>query len=250
MDNFCKICNKKYKTYDSLYHHNKKFHNDSNHKCIYCKKEYVTKQSLMRHLSICDNNKTILCDNNKTSLCDNNKTSLCTNNIKGHNNTINNNINNTTNITNNNYIIQLGYENLSLFLSKNEKLKLLNMKHLCIEEIIKYIHFNDNFPLFKNIAITNMQNDIGYKYSDNDKKFITVKKDDLLYSILDERLGDITFFLGELDEYLNPEIRQYMTTFTDNMIDNKDNMFENKKKEIKLLIYNNRDKVNKNINYN
>ena len=56
------------------------------------------------------------------------------------------------------------------------------------------MHFNDDLPQFKNILITNMQNNIGYIYDQVKQQFITVNKDDLLEKIIDMRMIDIEDF--------------------------------------------------------
>ena len=65
--------------------------------------------------------------------------------------------------------------------------------------LVEYAHFNDKYPQFKNILITNTQNKLAYKYDIRTKQFIAVDKDDLLEDIVDERMCDINSFYEELD---------------------------------------------------
>jgi len=58
MDFNCKSCNKKYGSYQSLWNHNKKFHNNQNindhqYNCENCNKNLSSRQSKWRHLKIC-----------------------------------------------------------------------------------------------------------------------------------------------------------------------------------------------------
>lgn len=67
MENFCKICNKKYSSYQSLWIHNKKYHNgnkeqnehkntpeqNKNYECEYCNNFFSFYQSKWRHEKIC-----------------------------------------------------------------------------------------------------------------------------------------------------------------------------------------------------
>lgn len=80
MEYKCNICNKKYKSYKSLWNHNKKFHTDttmtascqvntlvmeSKHNvtdcvkdvliCKYCKKKFTARQNRWSHEKICKN---------------------------------------------------------------------------------------------------------------------------------------------------------------------------------------------------
>ena len=116
-------------------------------------------------------------------------------NING--NITNNTINNTINI------ISLGNENLTETLNESDKKYILDRRYTCLNDMIKYIHFNDKFPQYKNILITNMQNNIAYKYDDKENKFMAVDKDDLLESVIDCRMEDITDFYEELEEKLD-----------------------------------------------
>ncbi len=66
----------------------------------------------------------------------------------------------------NNYIIQLGREKLSDVFSKKEKIAVLKKGYNCLPYLVEYTHFNDKYPQFKNILITNTQNNIGYRYNE------------------------------------------------------------------------------------
>jgi transcriptional regulator NrdR family protein len=82
---------------------------------------------------------------------------------------INGNVNNGTinNITNNFNIIQLGEENLSEILSKKEQIMILNKKHQSLNHMIEYVHFNNKYSQFRNIAITNMKDGLAHMYDKN-----------------------------------------------------------------------------------
>ena len=89
-------------------------------------------------------------------------------------------------------------------------------------------------------------NNIGYIYSDKEKQFITITKDELLFKLINLRMSDIFGFyethLDKLSEYQNKTIQ----TFMDKMECNK--IFSDKRtKEIKLFIYNNRDRITNEI---
>jgi len=79
--------------------------------------------------------------------------------IYNNSNVNNGTINNTNTTINNVVVYQLGYEDLSV-LSKKEKISILNYGYKSLDHLIEHIHFNDNYPQFKNVAITNINNDL------------------------------------------------------------------------------------------
>lgn len=157
---------------------------------------------------------------------------------------INKQLNNCNNniITNNYNIIQLGKEELSQIFSNKEKLDVLNKGFESLDFLVSYTHFNDKYPQFKNILITNTQNDLAYKYNEATLQFDAVKKDELLEEIVSERMYNINEFLDEFNKCLSSKTKGIIASFINNM-KNK-NYEEWKKKNIKLIIYNNRNKVN------
>jgi hypothetical protein len=165
----------------------------------------------------------------------------------GDNSTINenNNINNGTinNITYN--IIGLGHENLTEVFSKKEKMNILKYRYCSLSHLVEYAHFNDKYPQFKNILITNTQNDLAYKYDTKKKQFIAINKDELLDDIVDERMCDINSFYEELEEELDEKTKEILDKVKEK-IENDPAYKEIKKKDIKLIIYNNRKKIDKN----
>jgi len=163
--------------------------------------------------------------------------------LNGDNNTINEN-NITNNTINNTFIIALGHENLPEIFSKKEKIKVLKNRFNSLPFLVEYTHFNNKYPQFKNILITNTQNNLAYKYDNKKKQFIAVDKNELLEDIVDERMCDINSFYEELETDLDDKTREILEKAKDK-IDNDPEFRELKKKDIKLIIYNNRSKVSK-----
>ena len=161
--------------------------------------------------------------------------------LNGDNNIINENngtINNTYNI------IALGHENLTDIFTKKEKINVLKNKLYSLPYLVEYTHFNDKYPQFKNILITNTQNNIAYKYDNKKNKFIAIDKNELLEDLVNERMFDINTFYDELETELDEKTKSIIDKVKDK-IENDPEFREMKKKYIKLIIYNNRDKVNK-----
>ncbi len=158
------------------------------------------------------------------------------------NNQLNNNhINNGT--VNNINIVQLGNENLEDILSSKEKLKILNKKGNSLKELVELVHISDKYTQFKNVYITNLQNTIGYKFDSKNNQFIAVNKSDLLDDIIDCRMCDIQTFYNELGTNFDEETKKIIQRFLDRMNDDDDKLKGLKKEEIKLLLYNSREKI-------
>ena len=104
--------------------------------------------------------------------------------LNGDHNIVNEN-NTTNNITYN--IIGFGHENLTDVFSKKEKMNILKYRFNSLPQLVEYAHFNDKYPQFKNILITNTQNKLAYRYDLKKKQFIAVNKDELLEDIVDSR---------------------------------------------------------------
>jgi hypothetical protein len=148
------------------------------------------------------------------------------------------NINNGTinNITYN--IVQLGEENLSDVLSKKEQIKILNQKHQSLNYMTEYIHFNKKFPQFRNITITNLKDNLAHTYDKNKNKFIVLKKDELLNTVIEMRMLDIEDFYNNHQDDLDFRTKTNIKKFINKMA-NDDKYYDYKKSDIKLMLYNN-----------
>ncbi len=232
------------------------------YECTYCFKMFSRKDNMMRHYKTCKNKsstdlklreenillqKQIIKITDKMNDLKKQLLHYMNKNCKVHPKTlvkINKQLNNCNNniITNNYNIIQLGKEELSQIFSNKEKLDVLNKGFESLDFLVSYTHFNDKYPQFKNILITNTQNDLAYKYNEATLQFDAVKKDELLEEIVSERMYNINEFLDEFNKCLSSKTKGIIASFINNM-KNK-NYEEWKKKNIKLIIYNNRNKVN------
>ena len=281
---FCNICNKKYKSYQSLWNHNKRFHSHGSEKhpkapgmlrnapyapkfsennetvnekitCEFCKKEFSKKSNLNRHINLnrCKVKNDIL-EKEKLVMKEEFKKELekvkhdmriemmdiIKKSCKMHPKTlqkINNQLNNC-NIIN---IVQLGKEDVVGTLSSKDKLNILNNKYLSFNKLIEHVHFNDKYPQFKNIAITNLKDDYAYKFNDKENKFIACKKEEVIDELMDYRTIDLEEILNEnIDKINNFDVKKIKDLIV--KLYDKSELYENNKKDIKLMIYNKCDK--------
>jgi len=171
---------------------------------------------------------------------------------------INNQLNNTNNgfinngnIINNTYVKfgELEYEKV---LNNNQVKQILNKQYQCLEESIKKIHFNENFPEYNNVFITNMKDDIAYVF--NGQQFISVRKNEMLNELIDTHVKEINLSLEKNKNNLNDKYVTRLEKFLD-MLNDDDTKFTDEDNQrtynsykaykinsIKLLIYNESDK--------
>ena len=276
LNNYCNICNKKYKSKQSLCNHNKRFHSNDNQKvnisdekviqkvniekpfkCDFCEKCYKFKQSKYRHQKKCSQTKPEYSDlenmynklksdllnlmNTKCKIHPKKLQRLCRENNISIDQSINtNNIDQSVNktVNNNQIIIQLGNENISSVLPKKEKLNILKSGYMALNELIEQVHFNDKYPQFKNIAITNINNEYAYKYDEKKEKMILCKKNELLSQIMECRIFDIEEFYFEFENKLSEKKKNIITNLINQIIKEEGDMYEKRKDEIKILIFN------------
>jgi hypothetical protein len=299
----CNLCNKDYKSYQSLWNHNKKFHtiihndvketskeiklpsnnvnklSNENLTCINCNRKFNNRQAKWAHFKKCNTLKKNIIEQENELLKEQLKKKdietneiikqkdkdmdifkkqildLINKNCKIHPktltkinkqlNTTNNILNDNKVINNNNIIIQFGREKLYEVFSKKEQIDVLNHGYLCLENLIEKAHFNSKYPQFKNILITNLQNNLAYKYNATTSNFDVVTKKELLEDIISERMYDIEEFFNNYKDDITPKIQTVIEAFI-NKMDN-DNYSDNKKQNIKIILYNNREKVKRDM---
>jgi len=223
-------------------------HNINN--CKYCKKLFANRHSRWRHEKTCKNNtqNNILEENNNLKELTNTfkkeildlKTQITEilntqakihpktlqkinkqliNNTNGNNNTINNGT-----VINNTYV-KFGSISHSKLLSEKTILNILSKPYQCIEESIKNIHFNKNLPEYNNIYITNMKDDIVYIF--DGKKFISVKKNEVIEDLIDNHKEQIKDSFEEYKSKLREFIAKRLQSFL-YLINNEDESIKEK----------------------
>ena len=280
----CNICNKNYKSKNSLGNHNRKFHPEKPQKntvspqkstsspqnntklhnieklvCVYCSKKFSRIDSLNRHYKTCKKKVNIEMENlelkkqneelkltfeKEINELKNQIKDLMNKNCKIHYKTlqkINNqqNIQNQNNIQNNINIIGFNKENLIELFTEKEKLKILGKKFNSLNYLIEYTHFNNNYPQLKNIKITNLKDNVAYKYDNCKNKFIATTKDELINDLVISRMADIDEFQTEVFDKLSDKEQSIIKKMLDDFYNDEEKYSDMKKDEIKFIIYNN-----------
>ena len=279
MEYKCLQCKKNYASYKSLWNHNDKFHKMDisiklvNHvtnvsqklvknefKCKFCVNTYKHCSSKSKHEKICKLKKDETKTDDKIKELENKNNimeaeieklkDLLQKSLKIHPKTltkINKQLNNNNNgIINNNIYVQLGRENLSDILSSKEKIGILNRQAMGLNDLIELVHASGKYKQFMNVCITNLQNTIAYKFDEKANSFIAVNKNELLNDLVDSRVYDIEKFFEEYQTKFEPKKVEQIKKFIERMSNEEDSLKCIKKEEIKLILYNNLEKIKSN----
>lgn len=181
---------------------------------------------------------------------------------KNSNNTVNsNNINtmNSNNTINNTYqICSVGNEELMNVLTYEQKKQIMNSRLCSLEKIVEITHCGD-MNQYKNIIITNLKDNYAYKYDDAKGYFVTTPKNILLDDVITHRITDIEAIYDELDSAnkIDTKTKKIIQDFLDKIGNQETPYFDNETKyenyrsykinSIKILLYNNQDKITKDI---
>ncbi len=229
MEYRCDICDKKYSSYQSLWIHNKKFHNNVNNGCCtlsgtsavlcggfcgsssgvneknnkkklckFCNKMFNDRSNKYKHEKICKN-KNIILNNNKPIIEPKNKLLAITKQVN-NGNTNNGTINNIT-------INQFGTEKIDT-LSPNDVVKLidngLNMPVSCVQ----LLNFNKHLPQNHSFCTTTLEGKHFTKINHETQKPEKINKIDFINQVLDNslRLIQNIALLIELDDTFRDNI--------------------------------------------
>ena len=171
-------------------------------------------------------------------------------------NTTNNTQNNTININFPN-ILRIGKENVVESLTLGEKKYILDSKWMSIDKMVEIVHCR-NHNTFKNIVITNLKDKFAYKYDETKGYFITGNKTDFLDDVMTFRMIDLETIYDELSttNKIDSRTKKLIKEFLDKMENEEPfsygdveypNYKSYKMDNIKILLYNNRDRVTKDI---
>jgi hypothetical protein len=181
------------------------------------------------------------------------------NRIKNSNINSNNTINNINNVQNNFQLVGFGKEEITEVLTNNEKKLIMNSKYGCLEKLIEIVHCG-KYSQFKNVILTNMKDNYMYKYDDTKGCFVLGTKSEIMNSLVDGKLFDLDVIYNDLLEKnkIDERTKNCIEDFV-NRIHNNDEKFTDiegklhedykhyKISEIKLLLFNNQDKITNDI---
>jgi hypothetical protein len=158
-----------------------------------------------------------------------------TTNIKTVENLQQNNIGKQINNINNINLIAFGKENLAELDDEHCK-RILNKAFKSIPTFVEYLHFDKNKPQNHNIYISNIRNNYVIVYDGADWKL--KERDAILQQIVDEK-GE--YLSGKFDQ-LSPELDEHTVRKFNRFLEQRDDLdvIQIIKKDLKLLMYNNR----------
>ena len=232
-----------------------------NFKCIHCNKVLSYKQSYYKHLQICKEKKKeeeakdsmdelvkILNNQMKEQKKELDKRDK---QIKEQNKQIEelikkagiNNSNITQNIQNN--IKLLAYKDTDISTITNKDIRsCMNHNNMCVPHLIKMIHLDPKKPENHNVYISNLKN--GYIMVYNDDKWDTLNREEIIEDMINnkecliqDRVED-WFENGKNYPIIMKKFERYLEKKEKNIVLNKI------KEEIKLMLFNNRNMINKN----
>ena len=236
----CKYCNRKYKHRSSRSRHEKTCKKKTKDKSSIKNKYEEEIQNLKLQVQKLMNEKckmhykTLNKINNNLKI--NNGNQINKNNCIEH---INNIHHNKINVN----IIELGRENLFDVLTEKERLYILKHRYGSIEKLIQHVHFNDKYPQFHNIIVTNINNNIAYMYDKNSNQFQAVEKSKLLERILDSRSNDVESFYEVDQAKLIDRDRHALEQLLDDINKDDKQAKTEKYKAIKIIAHNNLSKI-------
>jgi hypothetical protein len=266
----CKYCNKQYNNVKTRWGHQQKCKNikQNNNELdklkeenkqkeleIILKKEEARILKLKLKLQQADKVDNITLNKlNKMLLKHNNRIKNST--VNSHNTQ---NINNIQNVQNNFQLVGFGKEEITELLTNNEKKLIMNSKYGCLEKLIEIVHCG-KYNQFKNVIVTNMKDNYMYKYDDTKGCFVLGTKSEIMNSLVDGKLFDLDVIYNDLLEKnkIDERTKNCIEDFV-NRIHNNDEKFTDiegkyhedykhyKISEIKLLLFNNQDKITNDI---
>ena len=257
----CNICQKNYKSYQTLWKHNKNFHSalgsqklatgmpkvcetQKKYICIKCEKEYNNKTSKYKHQKLCIKKEDIY-DIKLKSLEDKVKQLETKCNKKKITNNNNGVINNIT-------INKIGSEKLHE-LTKNEISTIFNKELESIFAFVEMINFNNRLKENHSFCTTNLESKFLSTYNDETKTIDKERKKYFFDKLLDTSIERIEILYNSNKNIFNSKKQKQIEDNINNIKELKNYSFESKIfKEItnkfNLLSYNKRKLVQKTWN--
>jgi hypothetical protein len=271
----CYICKKTYSSYQSLWNHNHKFHNDSDlidsksqestennsdnddiSKCKFCNKKFSNRQSRWRHEKTCPENdikNTLEHIKNEIEILKKNSQEIATN--KNNNSKNTNIINNGTIINgqNNNVshlnLVQPGFENINDF-TFDEVKNIFNSEISDIIKLIDTINFSKNRPRFNSYQTTSIESAYLSVYNAETKTIDKDRKKYFFEDIICKTIQKHELLYNKYKNKFDSDKRQKLEENIMHLKKIKDDSFSSKImqemiRNLNMLSYNKRDIVQK-----
>ena len=181
----CKICNKKYKSYQSYWNHNKINHEElninicekeRNFECTNCNKKFTRKDTMVKHINnTCKNRNKNDISELKKQVAELQKIVLEKNNTNNSHNNNNSTINNGTINNNIVYINKTGTEDY-LQLNEKEKADIFSKEISGIVALIKHINFNSRLPYNHSFCTKSLEGKYLLQYNIEESKIESARK--------------------------------------------------------------------------
>jgi hypothetical protein len=173
-----------------------------------------------------------------------------------------NNTNSLNNIhSNNQYHIQIlsvGNERVLRSLSMEDKQAIIDKRMCSLEKIVELVHCGVQ-NMFKNIIISNLKDRFCYIFDKDQGQFVTATKDEVLEDLVSSRIMDLEAIYDEfataskIDEKTKQLIQNFLEKLEEDNVRFTDDATvyssyrDFKKHRIKILLYNNHDRLTKDI---
>ncbi len=163
---------------------------------------------------------------------------------------------NVQNIVNNIQLIGFGKEeDIVETLTNKEKKLIIDSKYKCLEKFVEIVNCG-KYDKFKNIIVTNIKDNYMYRFDESKSQFVLASKDETIKCLIDNRIYDLETIYDELLEKnkLDDKTKDIIEKFINKLNDDKTKYtdeeghihetYKNYKiNEIKLILYNNQDKI-------
>jgi DNA-directed RNA polymerase subunit RPC12/RpoP len=275
MEYKCNICVKIYSSYQSLWIHNKKFHNNNNinddidnpnhnqndnlndygksYKCNKCNKEFSHYQNRWRHEKICTTTKKVENEELKKELLEmknmvtkllNERKTVSKSSVVHNNNTNNGTINNKT-INNNIFICPPGEEKIAL--TNEEMNDILKEKINPITKLVKYTNFDKNRPENHSFCTNNLNGPHLLTYDNETKQIVVSRKKHFYDKLISNEIKQFEIILHskKLSSKQTENIKYTIGRLKELQALPNDKIFKSLLKEFNMISYNHKNIVKK-----
>jgi len=165
---------------------------------------------------------------------------------------------NTINSNNTLQICNIGTEDVLHVLTDQQKKQIMSAKFKSLDKLVEITHCGE-YNQFKNIIITNLKDDYAYQYDNKKGFFVTVRKHDVITDIIEYRMYNLNEICEEMENgnKIDAKTKIVLQRFIDKC-DCEDpfedehgikypNYKEYRKDCMKILLYNNHERITKDI---